>query len=102
VGPFCNNPNPQLKKSTLGFRQGKIMFTVEQESDYTKIVSIDDGGKFEDIEVYIEEDNTVYIRQFAEEFNEYQLCIISFKQLVDLFTSMDATDGGYITKVERV
>jgi anti-sigma regulatory factor (Ser/Thr protein kinase) len=78
------------------------MFTVEQESDYTKIVSIDDGGKFEDIEVYIEEDNTVYIRQFAEEFNEYQLCIISFKQLVDLFTSMDATDGGYITKVERV
>jgi anti-sigma regulatory factor (Ser/Thr protein kinase) len=102
VGPFCNNPNPQLKKSTLGFRQGKIMFTVEQESDYTKIVSIDDGGKFEDIEVYIEEDNTVYIRQFAEEFNEYQLCIISFKQLVDLFTSMDATDGGYITKVEKV
>ena len=102
MGPFCNNPNPQLKKSTLGFRQGKIMFTVEQESDYTKIVSIDDGGKFEDIEVYIEEDNTVYIRQFAEEFNEYQLCIISFKQLVDLFTSMDATDGGYITKVEKV
>lgn len=100
MGPFCNNPNPQLKKSTLGFRQGKIMFTVEQESDYTKIVSIDDGNKFEDIEVYVEEDNTVYIRQFCEEFNEYQLCIISFKQLVDLFTSMDATDGGYITKVE--
>jgi len=101
VGPFCNNPNPQLKKSTLGFRQGKIMFTVEQESDHTKIVSIDDGGKFEDIEVYVEEDNTVYIRQFCEESNEYQLCIISFKQLVDLFTSMDATDGGYITKVEK-
>lgn len=100
MGPFCNNPNPQLKKSTLGFRQGKIMFTVEQESDYTKIVSIDDGNKFEDIEVYVEEDNTVYIRQFCEEFNEYQLCIISFKQLVDLFTSMDATDGGYITQVE--
>ena len=78
------------------------MFTVEQESDHTKIVSIDDGGKFEDIEVYVEEDNTVYIRQFCEDFNEYQLCIISFKQLVDLYTSIDATDGGYITKVEKV
>jgi|TARA_R110000823_G_scaffold193323_5_gene324894 hypothetical protein len=76
------------------------MFTVELESDHTKVVSIDDTGKQEDIEMYIEEDNTVFIRQFSEDLQEFQLCIISFKQLVDLVSSLDSSAGSYRTEIE--
>ena len=71
------------------------MFTVEFEQDYTKIVTVDQSGAHEDVEMFLEEDGTVYIRQFAEEFNEYQLLIISHYQLVDLIASIDTPEGAH-------
>lgn len=76
------------------------MFTVEVESDHTKVVSIDDTGIHEDLEVYLEEDSTVYIRQFSEELQEYMLCIISFKQLVDIVASLESPDGAFKTQID--
>lgn len=71
------------------------MFTVEFEQDHTKIVTVDQSGTHEDVEMFLEEGGTVYIRQFAEEFNEYQLLIISHYQLVDLIASIDAPEGAH-------
>jgi len=71
------------------------MFTVEFEQDHTKIVTVDQSGTHEDVEMFLQEDGTVYIRQFAEEFNEYQLLIISHYQLVDLIASIDAPEGAH-------
>lgn len=75
------------------------MFTVEFEQDHTKVVTVDQSGKHEDVEMFLEEDGTVYIRQFAEDFNEYQLLIISHYQLVDLIASIDAPEGAHLAKI---
>ena len=76
------------------------MFTVEIESDYVKIVSIDASAKFEDVEMYLEDDGTCFIRQFSDELNEFQLIAINYKQVLDLMASLDAHDGVYITQVK--
>ena len=76
------------------------MFTVEIESDYVKIVSIDAAGKFEDVEMYLEDDGTCFIRQFSDELNEFQLIAINYKQVLDLMASLDAHYGVYITQVK--
>jgi hypothetical protein len=75
------------------------MFTVEIESDYVKIVSVDADGKFEDVEMYLEDDGTCFIRQFSEELREFQLIAINYKQVLDLLASLDSDDGAYITTV---
>jgi hypothetical protein len=75
------------------------MFTVEIESNYTKVVSVDADGKFEDVEMYLEDDGTCFIRQFCDELNEFQLIAINYKQVLDLMASLDAHDGVYITEV---
>ena len=76
------------------------MFTVEIESDYVKVVSIDADGKFEDVEMYLEDDGTCFIRQFSDELREFQLIAINYKQVLDLMASLDAHDGVYITQVK--
>ena len=75
------------------------MFTVEIESNYTKVVSVDADGKFEDVEMYLEDDGTCFIRQFSEELREFQLIAINYKQVLDLLASLDSDDGAYITTV---
>lgn len=75
------------------------MFTVEIESDYVKIVSVDADGKFEDVEMYLEDDGTCFVRQFSEELNEFQLIAINYKQVLDLLASLDSDDGAYVTAV---
>tara|TARA_B110000977_G_scaffold42313_1_gene57134 strand:- start:2085 stop:2321 length:237 start_codon:yes stop_codon:yes gene_type:complete len=75
------------------------MFTVELEQDHKKVVTIDPDGKFEDVEVYTEEDGTIYVRQFAEDLEEYQLLIISHHQLTDIVNSLDAPEGAHAIKM---
>ena len=75
------------------------MFTVEIESDYVKIVSVDADGKFEDVEMYLEDDGTCFVRQFSEELREFQMIAINYKQVLDLLASLDSDDGAYITTV---
>jgi len=75
------------------------MFTVEIESDYVKNVSVDADGKFEDVEMYLEDDGTCFIRQFSEELREFQLIAINYKQVLDLLASLDSEDGTYVTSV---
>ena len=75
------------------------MFTVEIESDYVKIVSVDADGKFEDVEMYLEDDGTCCVRQFSEELREFQLIAINYKQVLDLLASLDSEDGTYVTSV---
>jgi len=75
------------------------MFTVEIESNYTKVVSVDADGRFEDVEMYLEDDGTCFVRQFSEELREFQLIAINYKQVLDLLASLDSDDGAYITTV---
>jgi len=78
------------------------MFTIEIETNYTKVVALDDFGEHEDLELYIEDNGTVFIRQFCPELNEFQVCDIGYKQLLDIANSIGEKDGIYRTRVEPV
>ena len=72
------------------------MFTVEDEPDGSVVITtLDEEAKLEDLEVYIK-DGTVFLRQFCEELNEHQLCIINISQLLDVVTALDSAPGIYI------
>jgi hypothetical protein len=78
------------------------MFTVEKErGNATVITTLDEASEHEDLEVYIESDGVVFIRQFSEELQEHQLCIISASQLLDVVTALDAAPGIYRTKIVK-
>jgi hypothetical protein len=75
------------------------VFTIEFEPDAAVITSLDEHDQFEDVEVVIGEDGTVYMRQFNEELNEYQLLYMSFQQYLDIAYALNKTQGMYY--VER-
>ena len=78
------------------------MFTVEFESNYSLVVSIDETDSFEDVEMSINDDSTVFIRQFDEAMGEFQMIYISYQQLLDLVTSLRQTEGAYfLTKKQN-
>ena len=75
------------------------MFTVEFEKDASVITSLDETNRFEDGEMVISEDDTVYIRQFENSLNEHQIIYISYQQLLDLVASLNSTEGAFYTKL---
>lgn len=78
------------------------MFTVELEADHSRIVTMDQKSIHEDVEMYLEEDNTVYLRQYSEELNEFQLLIMSYQQVIDLFASLQSPEGMHEAVVDKV
>ena len=41
-----------------------MTFTVEIEKDYTKVVTLDDKSQHEDLEIYLEDNSTVFMRKY--------------------------------------
>lgn len=76
------------------------MFTVEFETDATIITSLDESDNHEDVEVIIGDDSVVFIRQFEDGIEQYQLITMSYQQLLDLFMAMQQTEGMYKIEVE--
>jgi hypothetical protein len=71
------------------------MYTVEFEHDASIITSMDEANKYEDVEMILADDGTVFIRQFESELDQHQLVIISYQQLLDMITSLQQTEGMY-------
>ena len=69
------------------------MFTVEFEKDYSVVTSMDEQNNFDDIEMYLENNGVVFLRQYVEEIDTHQVIEISYKQLLDLLSSMRQTEG---------
>ena len=69
------------------------MFTVEFEKDYSVVTSMDEQNNFDDVEMYLENDGVVYLRQYVEDIEPHQVIEISYKQLLDLWSSMRQTEG---------
>lgn len=77
------------------------MFTVETEGDHTKVVCMDTTGKFEDLEIYFEENGSVWLRQWAEDLKQFQVSILSYNQFLSLVSCLDATDGMFELKLQE-
>jgi hypothetical protein len=73
------------------------MFTVEFESDASVIKSLDDSGEFSDVEMIIADDDVVFIRQWDEDLQKYEMVVMCYQQLLDLFVSMHQTEGAFKT-----
>jgi hypothetical protein len=43
----------------------------------------------------------VYIRQFDERNNEHEILIMSYHQLLDLMSSLDAPEGMFETEIQK-
>lgn len=69
------------------------MYTVEFEPDASVITSMDERDKYEDVEMVIAEDGTVFMRQFEDQLDSHQLIVMSYQQLLDLVTSLQQTEG---------
>ena len=79
------------------------MFTVEMDTDNGEsctIVSIDQGGKQDDIEVMLFDD-VVYLRQTDQDGEYCSLISISPQQMFDIKTALDLPSGAYITKMKK-
>jgi hypothetical protein len=75
------------------------MFTVEFESDAAIITTLDEHDAFDDVQVVIADDDTVFMRQFSEELEEHQLLYMSYQQFLDIVAALSKTKGMYY--VER-
>jgi len=73
------------------------MFTVEFESDASVVKSLDDSGEFSDVEMIIADDDVVFIRQWDEDMQKYEMLVMCYQQLLDLFVSMHQTEGAFKT-----
>jgi len=69
------------------------MFTVEFEKDGCVITVMSDKDNFEDIEVIIGETGTVFLRQFQEFKNEYDVIAIDYDQLLDIVSAVNSPEG---------
>jgi hypothetical protein len=69
------------------------MFTVEFERDASVITVLDETGQYDDVEVIIGEDSEVFIRQFDDENNSYDIIIMTYAQLIDILASLNSTEG---------
>lgn len=75
------------------------MFTVEFLPDHTLVTSLDEEDMCEDIQMVLTEES-VYLIQHDEQLQETQTLLISYQQLLDLFASLDRTEGSYY--IERI
>ena len=83
------NVNGQEKERQL------TMYTVEFESDASVVVTMDQSQVNEDVEMVYSNNGMVYIRQFEEATDSYQLIYMSHQQWQDLMAGYQAPEGAY-------
>ena len=70
------------------------MFTVEHMLEDTVITTLDQSGKFHDVEVIMDA-GSVFIRQWSEDMEVYDLIEMSNQQLKDIIAAMNSAEGAY-------
>lgn len=76
------------------------MFTVEFESDASIVTTLDQQDAFEDVEMVLADDGTIYIRQFDEQLEEFQMIYMSAQQWLDLLTAYQSPEGAYVLQID--
>ena len=75
------------------------MFTVEHEYDSTVVTILDETDTHSDVQVILD-DQVVYLRQWDEDLNKYEMVVMQYQQLLDLIACMHTTEG--LHKVEVI
>ena len=74
------------------------MVTVEFEHDSIILSTLDETDSFEDVEVIMGDDMTVYMRQWNDGTEQHEMIYMSYQQLLDLFAAMSRTEGMYMAR----
>ena len=69
------------------------MFTVEFESDASVITTLDQENMFEDVEMIVADNGIVYMRQYDEKMDDYQMLFMSLQQFTDIIASYRSPEG---------
>lgn len=76
------------------------MYTVEMDLDEIEITVLDDSGRYEDVKVF-SYDDVVYIRQFNEKRNKWDLIQMSPEMYAELMTAWQSPEGAFVTNLNR-
>mgnify|MGYP003633399620 CR=1 FL=1 len=76
------------------------MFTVEFEHDSSVIRSLDESGEMDDVELILDGSGTVYMRQWDENLEKYEMLVMTYQQLLDLVSSLHQTEGLFMTVIQ--
>ena len=71
----------------------RTLFTVEFEKDSAVITVLSEDDSQEDVEVIIGEDDTVFIRQYQEYKNEFDVIVMTWQQLRDIGAAINSPEG---------
>jgi hypothetical protein len=70
------------------------MFTIEFLPDHTLVTSLDEEDMCEDVQMVLTEES-IYLVQYDQQLQEAQTLLLSYQQLLDLFASLDRSEGSY-------
>ena len=76
------------------------MYTVEMDLDEIEITVLDDRGRFADVTVF-SYDDIVYIRQFNETINKWDLIQMSPEMYTELMQAWKSPEGSFVTNLTR-
>lgn len=77
------------------------MYTVEFNHSTTTIISMDDNAEFNDIEMTLTDNGSVFLVQYDDEAGSSDMIMISHQQLMDVVASMDSTEGLFRLEIRR-
>jgi hypothetical protein len=77
------------------------MFTNEIEWEETITTILDDTGRHEDVQLFID-DHGVFIRQWNEKMKKFDLIELSHKMYHEMIEAMKHKEGAYITRWKSV
>jgi hypothetical protein len=76
------------------------MFTNEFEYDSTITTILDGSAKWPDVELIID-DAGVYIRQYSDKKNSYDLIVMTPRMFHELMIAMKTTEGAFEVILEK-
>lgn len=79
---------------------GCMMFTNEFEYDATVTTILDENDECDDVEITID-DAGVFIRQYNEVTDKYDLIVMSHIQFQEFLLAMRTTEGAYRTNLKK-
>lgn len=71
------------------------MFTVEFEPECSVITCLDNNDAFDDVEVVLCEDNSVFILQHMLDVDDTNIIYMSYQQLTEIAAALNMTEGAY-------
>ena len=77
------------------------MYTVEFNHSTTTIISMDDNAEFNDIEMTLTDNGSVFLVQYDDDAGSSDMIMISHQQLMDVVASMDSTEGLFRLEIRR-